>query len=264
MLCGDRRCAEWPFVRAVVARRSTVPRRFTRPDVAARQLRLVRVRTSSLSTWLCSSARASRAAARRQPLGRYRFRATDRREPDRIMRGLRAVGWAWVVGRRAGRGRPGRDRRRSTPSTAGEPGRSAPGRLPCNAPSSIACSTIVEDNRAFSACGRASSLTSRASRRRPGPNICNAALAPSLADLRNAMLVERSIPARAAASRLVSSPVMILKQISCVRLLGRQEPPCAAPRRNRYGHERSFRSRPQTSPDAGHFAEDPVAPSQTH
>jgi hypothetical protein len=264
MLCGDRRCAEWPFVRAVVARRSTVPRRFTRPDVAARQLRLVRVRTSSLSTWLCSSARASRAAARRQPLGRYRFRATDRPRTRPHHEG--SPGGGLGVGRRAAR-RAWAARTRPPPVHSEH--RWGTGPLSPR-PTSVQrpeLDRLLDDRGGqpgVSACGRASSLTSRASRRRPGPNTCNAALAPSLADLRNAMLVERSIPARAAASRLVSSPVMILKQISCVRLLGRQEPPCAAPRRNRYGHERSFRSRPQTSPDAGHFAEDPVAPSQTH
>jgi hypothetical protein len=77
------------------------------------------------------------------------------------------------------------------------------------------------------------------------------------------MIVERSIPACAAASRLASSPVMIVKQ-DLVLLLGPQEPLGAAPRRYRLGHERSFRSRPQTSPDAGQFAEVPVALSQTH
>jgi hypothetical protein len=84
-----------------------------------------------------------------------------------------------------------------------------------------------------------------------------------LADLRDAMIVERSTAACATASRLASPPVMILKQIS-YSWLGRQEPLRAAPRRNEYGHDRSFRSRPQTSPDARHFAEDPVALSQTH
>ena len=45
-----------------------------------------------------------------------------------------------------------------------------------------------------------------------GRNACNAAIAPSLANLRDAMIVERSTPACAAASRLASSPVRILKQ----------------------------------------------------
>lgn len=71
----------------------------------------------------------------------------------------------------------------------------------------MACSTIVADNWAFSACNRASSLASRASRGRPGREAYNAAIAPSRAVLRNVMIVERSTPAWAAASRDVNPPV---------------------------------------------------------
>jgi hypothetical protein len=80
--------------------------------------------------------------------------------------------------------------------------------------SSMACSTIVACSRAFSACSRATSEASRASRGRPGRDACNAAMAPSRATLRNIMIVERSTPAWAAASRDVSSPVRIFNQLS--------------------------------------------------
>ena len=82
--------------------------------------------------------------------------------------------------------------------------------FPRRAANSIACSTITDDNRMTSARSWASSVRSaRFCFGLPGRDDCSAAIAPSRAALRNVMIVERSTPASAAASTVVSWPVSI-------------------------------------------------------
>ena len=82
--------------------------------------------------------------------------------------------------------------------------------FPRSAANSMACSTIVAVSRSLSARRRASSDSSaRSARGRPGRDAGNAAIAPSLATLRNVMIVVRSTPASAAAATVVSCPVSI-------------------------------------------------------
>src|SRR3954447_19729781 len=82
--------------------------------------------------------------------------------------------------------------------------------FPRSAANSMACSTIVACNRVTSAVSLAISVASALDCfGRPGRDACNAAMAPSRAVLRNVMIVERSIPASAAAATVVICPVSI-------------------------------------------------------
>jgi len=63
----------------------------------------------------------------------------------------------------------------------------------------------ASDSRAISACAAASS-GSGPSRRTPGRDAANASSAPSFATVRSFMIVERSTPARSAASIVLNSP----------------------------------------------------------